>query len=473
MTKIIPVVLAGGSGTRMWPVSRKSYPKQFSKLTGETSIYQQTASRLSSSNILQFDELITITNSEYRFIVSDQLQSIGIDPGKIFIEPEGKNTAPAILVAALNVIEIDSEAVLLVAPSDHIIPNESAFHEAVLKGIPQVLDGKICTFGIKPTHPETGYGYLKLSTASEIDPVELKGFIEKPNEEKANEMVISGNYLWNAGIFMFRAKDMIAAFETYNPDLLDPVLNPIKKGKADLGFFRLDPVSWSACKNVSIDYAVMEFSNNLVAVPFSAGWSDVGDWSAVWELQKPDKDGIVLSENAYAIECKNCLLRSESANQVIVGLGVEDIIAVAMPDAVLIADKNKSQDVKKIVESLKLKKIPQAEVFPKDHRPWGWIETLTKSTEFLVRRIMINPNNGIGLQSHQYRAEHWVVVEGTSRVTLNDKINLVTEGQSVYVPENSIHKIENPGKVNLVLIEIQTGQFLIDDTARYDNLCDN
>lgn len=471
MTAIIPVLLAGGSGTRLWPLSRKSYPKQFSNLIGHTSLFQQSALRLTSSDTVTFGAHITLTNADFRFIVGEQLQGVGIDPGAILIEPEGKNTAPAILAASLYASRDDKDAVLLVAPSDHVIPDTAAFHTALANAQTALQAGKIVTFGITPTRAETGYGYLELTETPDTAAVNLRRFVEKPDETTAQKMLDAGNFLWNAGIFMFRAKDMIAAFEQHAPHLYDPVKQAIENGKPDLGFFRLDPTAWAACEDISIDYAIMERTDNLVAVPFAAGWSDLGGWDAVWQEMGPDANGVVLSDHAHAIDCTNTLLRSESEGQEIVGLGLTDIIAVAMPDAVLVAHKDRAQHVKSVIPVLQSKQALQAETFPKDHRPWGWFETLAIRGRFQVKRIMVKPGAALSLQSHHHRSEHWIVVEGTAKVTIDEQTHLVTEGQSVYIPLGAVHRMENPGKVPMVLIEVQTGAYLgEDDIVRYDDI---
>ena len=471
MTSITPVLLAGGSGTRLWPLSRKSYPKQFSPLLSDETLFQRTAKRLISSKIVQFDPPITMTNSDFRFIVIEQLQGSGIDPGAILIEPEGRNTGPAVLAAAIYASKKDPEATILIAPSDHIIPDTLAFHAAIREGLQETENGRIVTFGVAPTRAETGYGYLELSTTSSGGAVPLKGFIEKPDIESAKAMLDTEIYLWNAGIFLFRAKDMIAASQTYAPDLMSPVRDAIEQGSVDLGFFRLAAGPWSKCDNISIDYSILEKIDTLSAIPYSAGWNDLGGWDSVWLEQGPDANGVVTSLNATSIDCQNVLLRSENASQHLVGLGLENIIAIAMPDAVLVAHKDRAQDIKMVVSSLEAKGVVQAETFPKDHRPWGWFESLVLGGRFQVKRIHVLPGAALSLQSHNHRSEHWIVVEGTAKVTVSDSITLLTEGQSMYIPLGAIHRMENPGKVPMVLIEVQTGVYLgEDDIIRYEDI---
>ena len=473
MSKIYPVLLAGGSGTRLWPLSRKSYPKQFSNLIGEKTLFQSSAERLTSSDLLNFSSLITLTNSDFRFIIGEQLQEISIDPGPILIEPAAKNTAPAILAASIFMHAKDRDAVLLVAPSDHVIPHTDDFHAAIKVGLSHVQNQKMVTFGIKPTHPETGYGYLELA-ADPLDDYgssDLRAFVEKPNLQNAKLMLEAGQYLWNAGIFLFRAKDMIDAFSAYAQETLDLVSQAVSSASEDLGFLRLASEPWSKLQDISIDYAIMEKAQNLVAVPYASKWSDLGSWDAVWSESKQDSFGNVTSGSAHAIECSRSLLRSESDGQQIVGIGLNDIMAIAMPDAVLVAPKDRAQDAKKAVELLNSKGIAQAEIFPKDHRPWGWFESLALGDCFQVKRICVKPGAALSLQSHKHRSEHWIVVEGTAKVTVEDKIKLVTEGQSVYVPIGAKHRMENPGQIPMLLIEVQIGTYLSeDDIIRYEDV---
>ena len=473
MPNIYPVLLAGGSGTRLWPLSRKLYPKQFSKLIGEKTLFQDSAERLTSSEILDFAPHITLTNADFRFIVGEQLQEIGIDPGPILIEPEGKNTAAAILAASIFARSRDEDAVLLVAPSDHIIPDKDDFHSAIKVGLNHAKKCKMVTFGIKPNHPETGYGYLELDKQpiDDFGSSDLMAFIEKPKLQDAKKMVEAGHYLWNAGIFLFRAKDMVDAFKVYAPETLDLVSQAIAEACQDLGFLRMAADPWSRLADISIDYAIMENAANLVAVPYTSKWSDLGDWVAIWAESKQDESGNVTSETAHAIGCSNSLLRSESSSQQVVGLGLNDMIAIAMPDAVLVAPKERAQDVKKAVELLRAKDIAQAEIFPKDHRPWGWFESLALGERFQVKRICVTPGAALSLQSHEHRSEHWIVVEGTAKVTIGDKIQFVTEGQSVYVPLGAKHRMENPHDSLMTLIEVQIGSYLgEDDIVRYEDV---
>ena len=472
MSRVYPVLLAGGSGTRLWPLSRKSYPKQFSKVICNKTLFQSSAQRLTSSESLEFAPHITLTNSDYRFIIGEQLQEIGIDPGPILIEPQAKNTAAAILAASIFANTKDENAILLVAPSDHIIPDTAAFHEAIKVGLSHVENQKMVTFGIKPTHPETAYGYLELSTdpLDDYGSSDLKTFVEKPNLPDAKQMLDAGHYLWNAGIFLFRAQDMVSAFGAYAPETLDFVSQAVHEASTDLGFLRLAKEAWSKLEDVSIDCAIMEKARNLVAVPFVSRWSDLGDWDAVWSESNPDTSGNVTSESAHAIECSNSLLRSESSSQQLVGIGLNDIMAIAMPDAVLVASKERAQDVKKAVELLKSKDSAQAEIFPKDHRPWGWFESLALGERFQVKRICVKPGAALSLQSHKHRSEHWIVVEGTAKITIEDELKLIKEGQSVYVPLGSKHRLENPGGSPMVLIEVQIGTYLgEDDIIRYQD----
>ncbi len=472
--RITPVLLCGGSGTRLWPLSRKSYPKQFSRLVGDESLFQASARRLAGQGGgLDFDAPMVLTNADFRFIVTEQLAEAGIDPGAILIEPAGRNTGPAVLAAALWLLRENPEAIMLVAPSDHVVPDAAAFRAAVANGMPAVAAGDLVTFGIAPTRPETGYGYLEQADAPDGTgrPTPLRRFVEKPDAQAAAEMLAAGNYLWNAGIFLFSARTIVAAFETHAPALLAPVAEALDAAKTDLGFLRLAPEPWGRAPDISIDYAVMEKATNLSVVPFAGGWSDLGGWDAVWREAGPDSAGVVTSGPATAIACRDTLLRSEAPGLQVVGIGLDNILAVAMPDAVLIADLSRAQDVKLAVAALRKAGVKQAETFPRDHRPWGWFESLVIGERFQVKRIVVHPGAALSLQSHVHRAEHWIVVEGTAKVTVDSEVRLVTENQSVYIPLGAIHRMENPGKVPMVLIEVQTGTYLgEDDIVRYEDV---
>jgi mannose-1-phosphate guanylyltransferase / mannose-6-phosphate isomerase len=471
MTSLTPVLLAGGLGKRLWPISRQSCPKQFVNFLGNNTLFQQSALRFISSNEIVFSKHITITNSDYRFIVSDQFQKVGIDPGPILIEPETKNTAPAILAAAIYAEANNKNSVLVVAPTDHLIPDTRAFHNAILQGKKEVLDGKIVTFGIPPTRPETGYGYLSISKQSKNEALVVNKFLEKPDIKTAETMFRSGNYLWNAGIFLFKATDMIELFRKFEPDIWKLVTTAIETSDIDLGFLRINPEPWSKLKNISVDYAIMEKAKNIIAVPFPSKWSDLGGWDAVWSETEKDFSGNSILEGSHVIDCTNSFLQSDNPRQKIVGLGLENIIAVATSDAVLVTHKDRAQDVKKVVDLLKSKNVSQAEIFPKDYRPWGWFETLAIGNCFQVKRIFIKPNASISLQSHRYRSEHWVIVNGSAQVTIEDEVKMIAEGQSVFVPQGSVHRIENLDKMSLVLVEVQIGSYLgEDDIVRYEDI---
>lgn len=474
MSTIHPVILCGGSGTRLWPLSRKSYPKQFVPLFGDETLLQDCAERMRGPTDAPYAKPLILTNEAFRFIVTEQLAEVGVDPGPILIEPEGKNTAPAVLAAALFLAKSDPEGLMLVAPSDHVVPDKAAFHQAVRNGAQAIAqDGNLVTFGITPDRPETGYGYLKLGRSSDASgaAVPLDHFVEKPDRERAEAMLADGNYLWNSGIFLFSVRDIITAFERHAAGLVGPVQSAVEGARADLGFLRLDPQAWAEVEDISIDYAVMEHATNLSVVPYSAGWSDVGSWSAVHELSNPTEEGVATTGDVTAIDCRNVLVRSESPAQEVVAMGLENMIAVAMPDAVLVASMDRAQDVKQAVAALKSKGAKQAEALPVDHRPWGWFESLVVGDRFQVKRIHVHPGAALSLQSHHHRSEHWIVVEGTAKVTIDDKVQLVSENQSVYIPLGAVHRMENPGKVPMVLIEVQTGSYLgEDDIIRYEDV---
>ena len=464
---IYPVILCGGSGSRLWPTSRKSYPKQFSALIGPESLFQATLRRLAGPT---YGAPMVLTNADFRFLATDQIGGLGIMDATILIEPEGRNTAPAVLTAALKLAH-DPDAVMLVAASDHVIGDEAAFQAAVTAGAEKARAGQLVCIGINPTRAETGYGYLELATAPEDGAaLPVQSFREKPDQATADAFLASGTYLWNASIFLFRVRDILAAFEAHCPSLMAPCKAALENGAEDLGFFRLDG-AYGEAEDISLDYAVMERADNISAVPYGGGWSDLGSWDALWSELGPDEDGVVTTGPATALDCENTYLRAEEGNQHVVGLGLKNIVTVAMRDAVLVADMNASQRVKDIVTLLKSQQVSQAVDFPRFHRPWGWYETLCLGTRFQVKRIMVKPGGILSLQSHMHRSEHWVVVAGTARVTVGEDVKLLSENESVYIPLGEVHRMENPGKVDMYLIEVQTGTYLgEDDITRYEDI---
>lgn len=472
VTDIIhPVLLCGGSGTRLWPLSRQSYPKQFARLMGAESLFQGAARRFAGPG---FAAPMVVTGDDFRFIVTEQLAAAEIAPQAVVIEPVGRNTAPAVLAAALLLAERDPDALLLVAPSDHVIPDAAAFRAAVQAAVPRARAGDLVTFGILPSRAETGYGWLELASgasASADRPQPLARFVEKPDATRAEAMLAAGHFLWNAGIFLFSARSLIAAFETHAPEVLAPVRAAVAGARGDLGFTRLDPPAWEGVPGISIDYAIMEKAANLAVMPYAAGWSDLGGWDAVWQESGPDQAGNVTSAHATAIDCRGTLLRSEAGGLELVGIGLDGMIAIATPDAVLVAPRSQAQRVREAVAALQLRGAAQATQFPTDHRPWGWFESLATGPRFQVKRIVVKPGAALSLQSHHHRSEHWIVVEGTARVTIDGEVRLVSENQSVYIPLGAVHRMENPGKVPMVLIEVQTGSYLgEDDIIRYEDL---
>ena len=469
---IHPVLLCGGSGTRLWPLSRKSYPKQFVKLLDDESLFQSSARRLSGK---AFAAPTVVTGSDFRFMVVEQLAAIEIEPQIILIEPIARNTAAAVCAAAIALDAKNGDSLMLVSPSDHVITDFELFSATVEAAIPTAAEGQIVTFGIRPDRAETGYGWLELSSKLPDDftavTQPLSSFVEKPELEAAEALLRGGMHLWNAGIFLFSTSNILTSFEQYAPHTLAEVRNAFSAAETDLGFTRLAAEPWSHLEDISIDYAVMENAPNLSVMPYGGYWSDLGDWQAIWREGEADSFGIVADGPSTALDCSNTLLLATSETQELVGIGLKDIIAVAMPDAVLVAHSDRTQDVKTAVAKLKSKGVAQAENLPRDYRPWGWYESIAIGPRFQVKRIVVNPGGTLSLQSHNHRAEHWIVVEGTAKVTIDDDVKIVTENQSVYIPLGAIHRMENPSKLPLTLIEVQTGSYFgEDDIIRYEDV---
>ena len=468
MDLIHPVILCGGAGTRLWPASRSAYPKQFARLMGDHSLFQMTLRRFTGPD---FAAPLVMTENDFRFMATEQCAQTGLADARVVVEPARRDTAPAILAAAL-MLEQTPEAFMLVAPSDHVIGDLDGFLAAV-RAARQAAQtgGALVTFGVTPDRPETGYGYLELAgPAAPATATPLRSFREKPDLETAQAFLEAGSYLWNAGIFLFRVGDILAAFAAHAPDLIDPCRSAVTGRSTDLGFERLGP-AYDMARAISFDYAIMENAQTVMAVPLGSDWSDLGSWDALWQAAGPDAQGMATHGSVTAIDCTDSYLRADEGNTQLVGLGLDNIVAVAMRDAVLVADKSRLQDVKRVVETLRAQQVPQADDYPRFHRPWGWYETLSAGQRFQVKQIMVKPGGVLSLQSHHHRSEHWIVVAGTAEVTVEGETRLVTENESVYIPLGARHRMANPGKLPMYLIEVQTGGYLgEDDIVRYEDI---
>ncbi len=465
---IVPVILSGGSGSRLWPKSRRSFPKQFTQLVGEKSLFAATVSRFVGPG---FESPIVVTSADFRFVVLEQLKSEGITASDVLIEPCARSTGPAVLAAALHLCSTNPDALMLVVPSDHLIADDAAFRDVVRLASREALAGRIVTFGIEPTRAETGYGWLECRDDVSVEVVPLLRFVEKPNLHDAQEMMTAGRFLWNSGVFLFTASTVVDAFQAYAPDVSDAVRSALLGARTDFEFLSLDPVAWERTPDISVDYAVMERATNLSVVKFSGAWTDLGSWESVSLEMGADAFGNSIAGNVTQFDCQNSLLRSDSADLALVGIGLSNLMVVAMDDAVLVADRSRSQEVKTAVALLKARGAKQAEQFSVDHRPWGWFETLALADRFQVKRIHVNPGAALSLQSHYHRAEHWIVVHGTAEVEIDGRIQVVSENQSVFVPLGSKHRLKNHGKVPMVLIEVQTGSYLgEDDIIRHEDV---
>jgi len=464
---LIPVLLSGGVGSRLWPVSRELYPKQFLPLTGDCSLLTQTLQR--AAGITGISEPIVVCNDEHRFLVAEQLRQSAVKPLAILLEPEGKNTAPAVAAAALRAQQIDPKALLLVLPADHVIRQPDVFAAAVVQSMDAANSGSLVTFGIVPNAPEIGYGYIQAGDADANGVRQLRQFVEKPNLETAKKYLASGEYLWNSGMFLLRADVYLEELEAHAPAILAAVRRALDGAHSDLDFSRLDAVAFSTSPSDSIDYAVMEHTRKGVVIPLDCGWSDVGSWSSLWEVENKDSAGNVLTGDVITHDVEASYIRSES--RLVAAVGVHNLVVVETSDAILIADKSKVQDVKHIVTALKKNHRDEATLHKRVYRPWGSYESLVNAHRFQVKRIIVNPGAQLSLQMHHHRAEHWIVVSGTAKVTCNDKEFLLGEDESTYIPLGNRHRLANPGVIPLEIIEVQTGSYLgEDDIVRFQDV---
>ncbi|MHB1949582.1 MAG: mannose-1-phosphate guanylyltransferase/mannose-6-phosphate isomerase [Gammaproteobacteria bacterium] len=465
---IIPVVLAGGSGSRLWPLSRSAYPKQLLPLVSGQTMLQDTVMRAKS--IINSGEPLVICNQEHRFLVAEQLQQINSENVSIILEPLGRNTAPAVAIAALHLLKTDNDPILFILPADQIIKNNDNFVSVVAAAEKHARDGKLVTFGVVPSQPETGYGYIKTGTKlGDQNAFEIAQFVEKPDLKTAQAYLDSGEYYWNSGMFMFRASRYLAELKKYAPDMLQACEQTVAKMTKDLDFIRLSSEVFASCPSDSIDYAVMEKTQDGVLIPLDAAWSDVGSWLALWEVHDTDQNGNVLQGDVITEQVSNSYLRAESRMLAVVG--VTDHIVIETADAVLVAHKSNSQAVKNMVERLKQKQRPETDLHRKVYRPWGNYETIDKSDCFQVKRITVKPGASLSLQMHHHRSEHWIVVKGTATVTRGDDVFVVRENESTYIPLGVKHRLVNTGYDNLELIEVQSGSYLgEDDIVRFEDI---
>jgi mannose-1-phosphate guanylyltransferase/mannose-6-phosphate isomerase len=465
MTAVFPVILSGGAGTRLWPLSREMYPKQLLALTSRYTMLQDTALRL--AGIAGARAPIVVCNEAHRFTVAEQLHALDLEPSAILLEPAGRNTAPAVALAALKAQELDADATMVVAPADHVIRDARAFQLAADVAAELAQSGKLVTFGVVAHSPETGYGYIRRG-AGQGPAYPVAQFIEKPPLDVAQQFVASGDYFWNSGMFVFKASRYLRELAAFAPDILEAATAAYRAAKVDLDFVRIDKAAFDACRSESIDYAVMEKTQDAVVLPLDAGWSDVGSWSSLFDALPSDEDGNVLQGDVLVHDTRDCFVHSTS--RLVTAVGMDDHIIVETKDAVLVAPKERVQDVKELVA--KLKKAGRSEYawHREVYRPWGSYDSIDDGDRFQVKRLSLKPGGILSLQMHHHRAEHWIVVQGTARVTCGDKTFLLSENESTYVPIGAAHRIENPGKVPLHIVEVRSGTYLgEDDIVRYED----
>ena len=465
--KIVPVALSGGPGTRLWPLSRRQYPKQFQYLVGENTMLQETLLRL--NGLRNLDSPIVICNDEHRFLVAQQLQQIDISNPVILLEPAGRNTAPALLSAALQITSNSNDALMLVLPTDHVIEDTKGFHYSIGIARHEAEKNKLITFGICPTNANTGYGYIKINNNNEQPVCKVEKFVEKPDKKRANSYLESGNYLWNSGMFMFRASTLINELAEHHPNIIQPVQSSFDNSSQDLDFIRLEGHSFESCPSISIDFALMEKSDNVFVIPLDVQWNDIGSWSALYEIGKKDIDGNVIKGDVLIKDTSNSYIYAE--NHVVATLGVKDLVIVDTPNALLIANKDKAQDIKEIVNLFNNEGREEGVSHRKVYRPWGWFDSIEKGDNFQVKRLHVNPGAKLSLQKHSERAEHWVVVKGTATATNGQKVLTLKKGDSTYIPVGVRHMLENKTDTILEIIEVQSGSYLgEDDIIRFEDI---
>ncbi len=465
--RIYPVILSGGSGKRLWPLSRSLYPKQFHSINNSRSLLQETVVRLSNED---FSNPLIICNQEHRFIVAEQLEEINVKAEAIVLEPIGKNTAPAAAIASILLSKRDLNAIALIMPSDHVITDLEAFQEAIKIGLPAAQEEFLVTFGVQPVRAETGYGYIKKAKtiAGQEGCFHVERFVEKPTASAAKDFINEGDYLWNAGIFLFSIDKYLSELEESCPDVAKTCRLAVSDSIRDLDFLRLDTKAFNCCPSISIDNAVMEKSTEVVTVPVNIGWSDVGSWDALWQILEKDNDGNVTSGDIITKNTTNSLIHSQ--NKLVTAVGIKDAIIIATDDAILVSNKESAQGVNLIVEELESAGRSEHIIHAKVYRPWGWFQILETSDKFQLKVIHLKPNSKISLQRHKHRAEHWVVVKGTATITRDNKIVELQESQSTYIPTGMLHRLENKTDYNLEIIEVQSGNYFgEDDIERFDD----
>ncbi len=470
---ILPVILSGGAGTRLWPMSRELYPKQLLPLASDKTMLQETIFRLAGLDDLAAP--LIVCNEAHRFMVAEQVRQLGQEPAGIILEPCGRNTAPAVALAALNARQNNEDPLLLVLPADHLIADVEEFQRVVALATEQAAEGKLITFGIVPTAPETGYGYIRadrtrpLSETNDSLAYPVAQFVEKPNLETAEQYLTSGDYYWNSGMFMFRASRYLEELSRFRPDILAACEQAMGAVKADLDFMRIEEDDFAACPSDSIDYAVMEKTDQALVFPLAAGWNDIGAWSALWDVKPQDDQGNVVIGDVLTKDTDNCYL--QASNRLVATVGVKDLVVVETSDAVLVAERDQVQNVKAIVEQLKDQDRGEALLHRRVNRPWGAYEGIDMGERHQVKRITVTPGASLSLQKHHHRAEHWIVVKGTAEVTCGEKVLTLTENQSTYIPLGEVHRLANPGCIPLEIIEVQSGSYLgEDDIVRLEDV---